>query len=76
MTTFHYKGYTASAEFDADEGLLTGTLANMDDCIVFQAESMSELKAAFHAAVDDYLQTCAQLGRPPKEPVSGKNRAP
>ena len=39
MTTFHYKGYTASAEFDADEGLLTGTLANMDDCIVFRRKA-------------------------------------
>ena len=61
MTALTYKGYTARVEFDADDGLLTGTLAGIDDCIVFQAESVPELKKEFRDAVDDYLQTCAQL---------------
>ncbi|MBR4737468.1 MAG: hypothetical protein IK051_07370 [Rhodocyclaceae bacterium] len=75
MSAFDYKGYTASVEFDAHEGLITGTLAGIDDCIVFQAQSAPKLKAAFHAAVDDYLQTCAQLGRPPKKPASASRAA-
>ena len=72
MTAFVYKGYSACVEIDAEDGLLTGTLAGIDDCIIFQAESVPELKKAFHDAVDDYLQTCAQLGRPPKKPAIGK----
>ena len=27
---------------------------------------------AFEEAVDDYLETCAKLGRPPQKPYSGK----
>ncbi len=71
MSALTYKGYTARVEFDADDGLLTGTLAGIDDCIIFQAESVPELKKEFRDAVDDYLQTCAQLGRAPKKPASG-----
>lgn len=29
------------------------------------------LEAAFHEAVDDYLVTCAELGREPEKPFKG-----
>ena len=32
----------------------------------------SDLQAAFHEAVDDYLAICEQLGQAPDKPVSGK----
>ena len=72
MTALTYKGYTARVEFDADDGLLTGTLAGIDDCIVFQAESVPELKKEFRDAVDGYLQSCAEVGKAPDKPASGK----
>jgi predicted HicB family RNase H-like nuclease len=30
------------------------------------------LRDAFHEAVDDYLETCAKLGKPPERPFSGR----
>jgi predicted HicB family RNase H-like nuclease len=30
------------------------------------------LHAAFEEAVDDYLETCAKVGKPPQKPASGK----
>jgi predicted HicB family RNase H-like nuclease len=29
------------------------------------------LKAAFHEAVDDYVETCAKIGKAPQKPYSG-----
>ena len=31
-----------------------------------------ELKAAFREAVDDYIETCAKIGKQPQKPYSGK----
>ena len=31
-----------------------------------------ELKAAFREAVDDYIETCAKIGKEPQRPFSGK----
>jgi predicted HicB family RNase H-like nuclease len=30
------------------------------------------LKAAFHEAVDDYIETCAKIGKDPQKSYSGK----
>jgi predicted HicB family RNase H-like nuclease len=38
----------------------------------FHGESVSELKAAFEEAVEDYLQACSQVGKTPQKPYSGK----
>lgn len=67
-----YKGLQASVEFDAEDGLFVGHLAGINDVIGFHADSVAGLTAAFHEAVDDYLETCARLGKPPEKPYSGK----
>ena len=33
---------------------------------------LEELKAAFHESVDDYLASCARIGKAPDKPYSGK----
>ena len=33
--------------------------------------TVDTLRAAFEEAVDDYLETCARLNRPPQKPYSG-----
>ena len=33
--------------------------------------TVAELKAAFQEAVDDYLETCARIGKDPDKPYSG-----
>jgi predicted HicB family RNase H-like nuclease len=67
-----YKGYTAKIEFDAEAGLLHGELEDISDVVTFQADSVAELEAEFHAAVDDYLEFCKEEGREPNRPFSGK----
>ena len=39
---------------------------------VSMASRFRELREAFREAVEDYLATCAKLGREPQKPYSGK----
>lgn len=72
MNVINYKGYAAAVEFDADDLILTGKIAGINDTIGFHGSTPEELVAAFHEAVDDYVDTCAALGKEPERPYSGK----
>jgi len=39
--------------------------------VTFEAVSAEELERIFHQAVDEYIQTCKQLGRPPQKTYKG-----
>ena len=67
-----YRGYAAVVEFDADDEIFVGRLAGINDIVGFHAESVVELKAAFHEAVDDYIEACAKAGKSAERPYSGK----
>jgi len=67
-----YKGYTSRIDFDDRDDLLVGRLLGMQDVVSFHADSVAQLRDAFHEAVDDYLQTCEKIGKPPQKPASGK----
>ncbi|MBW6421171.1 type II toxin-antitoxin system HicB family antitoxin [Rhizobium sp. XQZ8] len=67
-----YKGYSARIEYDDEDGILFGRLAGIRDGVGFHADNVEELRAAFHEAVDDYIETCAKIGKEPQKPYSGK----
>jgi predicted HicB family RNase H-like nuclease len=67
-----YKGYAASVEFDPEDMIFVGRLLGVNDVVGFHAESVPELQAAFHEAVEDYIETCAKVGKPAEKPYSGK----
>ncbi|MCY1399632.1 HicB family protein [compost metagenome] len=72
MNVMNYKGYAARIEYSDEDGLLIGHVAGIHDVIGFHAESVAELRKAFEVAVDDYLDACARIGRPPQKAYSGK----
>ena len=72
MNTLTYKGYTARIDFDERDNLLVGRLLGLRDRVSFHAENVADLRAAFIEAVDDYLETCARLGKSPEKPASGR----
>lgn len=72
MNTITYKGYSAAIDFDADDEIFFGHLAGINDIIGFHADTVAELKAAFREAVDDYIAVCAEIGKSPEKPYSGK----
>ncbi len=38
----------------------------------FHADTVEDLRAAFHEAVEDYIETCAKLGKDPQRAYSGQ----
>lgn len=72
MNTMKYLGYTARIEFDDRDNLFVGRLLGISDVIGFHADNVAGLRTAFEEAVDDYLDTCAAIGKKPEKPASGK----
>ena len=72
MNTMSYNGFAARVEFDAEERIFVGHVAGIRDIVGFHGESVAELEAAFHEAVDDYLAACKKLGQTPDKPYSGR----
>lgn len=67
-----YKGYSARVEYDDEDGIFTGRIAGIRDGVGFHADSVAELREAFHEAVEDYLETCARIGKEPQKSYSGQ----
>ena len=63
MNTLTYNGYQGSAELDAARGVCRGRLLGITDVVTYEAATSDELQREFEGAVDDYLQTCAELGK-------------
>ena len=72
MNAMTHKGYAARVEFDAEDRIFVGHIAGIRDIVGFHGESVDELEAAFHEAVDDYLVVCKKLGQAPDKPYSGR----
>jgi len=70
--TMSYKGYTARIEYDDEDGIFCGRIAGISDGVGFHADTVEDLRAAFHEAVEDYIETCAKVGKDPQKAYSGK----
>lgn len=68
-TTMHYRGYTAQVQYSEPDQCVIGHILGIDDIVSFECQSASDITgditAAFHEAVDDYLETCQRLSRAP-----------
>ena len=67
-----YKGYRAAVTFDDDAGVFHGEIVDTRDVITFTGTSVEQLEREFRFSVDDYLAVCAERGRQPDKPFSGK----
>ena len=72
MSKMSYKGYTAHIRYDDRDGILVGRILGITDIIGFHADTVADLRTAFHEAVDDYLDTCKKLGKAPQAAASGR----
>lgn len=68
-----YKGYRSGPiDFDPEEGVFSGIVAGLRDVIHFEGRTADELWDSFRDGIDDYLVLCAEKGRDPDRPFSGK----
>lgn len=66
-----YKGYYGSCEISVEDDCLFGKIEYIRDLISYEGTTVSEIKKAFHEAVDEYLEDCEKLGREPSKPFKG-----
>ena len=66
-----YKGYYASLHFSSEDEVFYGKILGIDDLVNFEGASVKELKKNFHEAVEDYLETCKELGKEPNKTYKG-----
>ncbi|MDB5192256.1 MAG: HicB family protein [Segetibacter sp.] len=66
-----YNGYCAIVAFSNADDVFFGKIIGINDLVTFEGESVAELKQAFKEAVDDYLETCAELGKTPDKAYKG-----
>ena len=72
MSIMSYRGYSARVDFDAEDEIFFGRIAGINDSVSFHADTAKGLKRAFHEAVDDYIETCAKIGKSPQKAYSGQ----
>lgn len=71
MKPMQYKGYLGSVECSVEDDCLYGKILYINDLVNFEADSPAQLQQAFEMAVDDYLQTCEQIGKSPEKSFKG-----
>lgn len=66
-----YKGYITKIEYSSEDQLLFGKIEGIRDLVNFESESATSIEEEFHAAVDDYIQSCIELNIEPDKPFKG-----
>lgn len=72
MSILTYKGYEGTAEVDMESCVCRGKVLFIEDLVTYQAHDPGTLKKSFEDAVEDYLETCKELGREPRKPLKGQ----
>jgi predicted HicB family RNase H-like nuclease len=62
-----YKNYFATVHYSSEENLYFGKIEDINDLVTFEGDSLAGLKKFFIEAVDDYLETCKEMGKSPDE---------
>jgi len=71
MKPLKHKGYVGSSNISHEDNCLFGKIEFINDLVTYEGQTPEELKAAFIEAVDDYIETCKELGQEPEKPFKG-----
>jgi predicted HicB family RNase H-like nuclease len=66
-----YQNYYASVHFNSDDEVFYGKILGINDLISFEGSSVKELKKSFKEAVEDYIETCMEIGKSPEKTYKG-----
>ena len=66
-----YRGYHAKFDFSAEDETFVGRILGINDTIVFDGNTVEELKQTFHESIDDYLELCQEIGKEPDREYKG-----
>ena len=72
-----YKDYRGQVEYSDEDSTFYGRILGINDLVSFEGSTVEELKKSFIESVDDYIETCKELGKnPEKEYIHWPNRTP
>lgn len=66
-----YKGYHTKIEFDSDALVVRGKIEGIKDLVNFESSDLALIEKEFHAAVDEYLEFCKEVGKKPDKEYKG-----
>lgn len=72
MEILKYKEYEGSAELDMKRNVCRGKILHIDDVVTYESKSIDDLQMQFEEAVDDYIETCNQIGKEPQKACRGQ----
>lgn len=66
-----HKGYFGSVHYNPEDRVFYGKIEFIRSLVSYEGRDVDSLESAFQEAVEDYLSTCAELGREPEKPFKG-----
>ncbi|MDO5562884.1 MAG: type II toxin-antitoxin system HicB family antitoxin [Synergistaceae bacterium] len=69
--TMEYKGYYGSVEYSPKDEVFFGRVVGVSDHITFEGKSVDDLKHDFQLSIEDYLDSCRELGKEPEKIYKG-----
>ncbi len=66
-----YKNFYGSVEYSDEDECFYGKVLGINSLILFEGESVTELKKSFHEMVDEYLEDCKRKGESPEKTYKG-----
>lgn len=72
MDYLEYKGYKGTVEYSKADNCLFGKVLGMSrDLILYEGNTIDELRADFEAGIESYFAGCKADGIEPRKPYSG-----
>lgn len=69
--TIEYNGYIGTIEYSQEDKCFFGKIDMINDLVTFEATNANDLEENFKNVVDEYIETCKQLGREPQKAFKG-----
>ena len=73
MDYLEYKGYKGSVEYSKEDNCLFGKVQGMSKALIlYEGNTLEELRKDFEEGIDSYLEACKADGVEPAKPYSGR----
>jgi len=73
MDYLEYKGYKGSVEYSKEDDCLCGKVQGLNKALIlYEGQTLEELRKDFENGIDSYLEGCKADGIEPAKPYSGK----
>lgn len=73
MDFLEYKGYKGSVEYSKEDNCLCGKVQGMNKALIlYEGQTLEELKKDFEEGIDNYINGCIADGKEPDKPYSGR----